>query len=154
MWHVTCDTWHVTRYMWHATCDIWHVTCLGGWSFSQNFSSLALTVYDLWYYTDLEEKDEWIIELINYEAVYRTAPAIPGMLKTSSSWKIIEVTHSRKSGCGCGSVVIIILLQLFFFLTLSTGVPWRQLPPEIAARWRHRLPSNNLTAHYNSQFFL
>ena len=41
VWHVTCDTWHVTRDM---TRDTWHVTCLGGWTFSQNFSSLALTV--------------------------------------------------------------------------------------------------------------
>ena len=50
-WHVTCDMWHVTR-------DMWHMTRLGGWIFSQNFSSLALTVCDLWYYEDLEEKDE------------------------------------------------------------------------------------------------
>ena len=55
MWQVTGDTWHVTRDM-----------CLGGWTFSSNFSSLALTVYDLWYYEDLEEKDEWINEWINY----------------------------------------------------------------------------------------
>ena len=54
MWHVTCDTWHVTR-------DMWHMTRLGGWTLSQN-SSLALTVCDLWYYEDLEEKDEWINE--------------------------------------------------------------------------------------------
>ena len=46
---VTCDMWHVTR-------DMWHMTCLEGWTFSQNFSSLALTVCDLWYYEDLEEK--------------------------------------------------------------------------------------------------
>ena len=51
------------------TCDMGHVTCLGGWTFSQNFSSLALTVHDLWYYEDLEEKDdslnEWMNEWIN-----------------------------------------------------------------------------------------
>ena len=77
MWHVTPDMWHVTRYM-------WHVTRLGGWTFSQNFSSLAFTVCDLWYYEDLEEKDDsmnkWINELINHETVYRTAPATPGLL--------------------------------------------------------------------------
>ena len=39
--------WHVTRDMWHVTRDTWHVTCLGGWTFSQNFSPLALTVCDL-----------------------------------------------------------------------------------------------------------
>ena len=72
--------------MWHVTHDTWHMTRLGGLIFSQNFSSLALTVCDLWYYEDLEENDESIKELINYEAVYRTAPATPGLL-------IIEVKH-------------------------------------------------------------
>ena len=52
MWHVTCDTWHV-------------VTCCRGWTFSQNFSSLALTVCDLWYYEDLEEKADWVTESVN-----------------------------------------------------------------------------------------
>ena len=52
-----CDMWYVTR---DVTCDTWHVTCLGGWAFSKNFSSLALTVCDLWYYEDLEEKDDLI----------------------------------------------------------------------------------------------
>ena len=56
MWHVTCDTWHVTHDTWHVTRDKWHVTHLGGWTLSQNFSSLALTVCDLWYYEELEEK--------------------------------------------------------------------------------------------------
>ena len=52
MWHVTCDSWQVTR-------DMWHMTRLGGGqTFSQNFSSLALTVCDLWYFEDLEEKDD------------------------------------------------------------------------------------------------
>ena len=58
-WHVKCDTWHVTRDMWHVTRDMWHMTRLGGWTFSQNFSSLALTVCDLWYYEDILGKG-WI----------------------------------------------------------------------------------------------
>ena len=58
MWHMTCDTWHVARDMWHVTRDMWHMTHLGGWTFSQNFSSLALTVCDLWYYEDMEEKPD------------------------------------------------------------------------------------------------
>ena len=54
MWHATHDMWHVTPVtpvtcdMWHVTRDTWHVTCWG----SQNFSSLALTVCDLWCYED------------------------------------------------------------------------------------------------------
>ena len=47
IWHMTCDARHVT-------CDTWHVTCdmLWGWTFSQNFCSLALMVCDLWYLAD------------------------------------------------------------------------------------------------------
>ena len=69
--------------MWHMTCDTWHVTRLGGWTFSQHFSSLALTVCDLWYYKDLEEKDDSLNQLINDEAVYKTALATPGLLNMS-----------------------------------------------------------------------
>ena len=71
----------MTRDTWQVTCDM-----LGGWTFSQNFSSLALTFCDLWYYVDLEEKADGVTELknelINDGAVYRTAPATPGLLKT------------------------------------------------------------------------
>ena len=82
MWHVTCDMWHVTHDMSHVTHDLF-----GGLIFSQNFSSLALTVCDLWYYEDLEEKayvlSEWINQWINHEALHRTAPATPGLLINS-----------------------------------------------------------------------
>ena len=63
---LTRDTWHVTRDTWHVTRDTWHVThdTLGGWTFSQNFSSLALTVCDLWYYEDILGKG-WLNESIN-----------------------------------------------------------------------------------------
>ena len=64
--------------MWNVTCDMWHVW--GGEYSLKYFSSLALTVCDLWYYEDLEEKDDWVTEWINYEAVYRTAPSTPGLL--------------------------------------------------------------------------
>ena len=50
---------------WHVTCDTWHVTRSRGWTFSQNFSSLALTVCDLWYYEDLEEKDRSLSQRMN-----------------------------------------------------------------------------------------
>ena len=66
MWHVTRDTWHVTCDTWHVTRDMWHVTWLGGWTFSQNFSSLALTVSDLCYYEDILGKgwiNEWVTRL-------------------------------------------------------------------------------------------
>ena len=52
MWHVTRGMWHGTSDTWHMTFDMWHVTCCRGWTFSQNFSSLALLVCDLWYFED------------------------------------------------------------------------------------------------------
>ena len=51
---------------------------MGGLTFSQNVSSLALTVWEQKGFEDLEEKD--VSELINYKGVCRTAPATPGLL--------------------------------------------------------------------------
>ena len=65
IWHGTCDMWHVTRDMWHVTRDMGCVTYCRGWTFSQNFSSLALTVCDLWYYEYLEEKAQGLNESMN-----------------------------------------------------------------------------------------
>ena len=65
------------------------VTCCGGWTFSQNFSYLAFKVCDIWYFEDLEEKDDWLTdwltEWINDEGVCRTALATPGLLNTRKS---------------------------------------------------------------------
>ena len=57
---MTCDMWHMTHGTWHMTC-----LELGGWTFSQNFNSLALAVFDLWYYEDLEEKADLLTQLMN-----------------------------------------------------------------------------------------
>ena len=47
--------------MWHVTRDIfWGVDILS------KFQLLALTVCDLWYYEDLEEKAHGLNKLINY----------------------------------------------------------------------------------------
>ena len=45
-WHVARDMWHVTGDMWHVTGGTWHVTNSVGWTLSQNFSTLALPVWD------------------------------------------------------------------------------------------------------------
>ena len=38
---------------------------------------------------------------------------------------------------------------------VTQWLPWRhRSPAEIAARWRYRTPIKNMTAHYNSQFFV
>ena len=78
MWHITCYKCHVTHDKWHMTCCTWHMTCCGGWIFFKNFSSLALTVLDLWYFKDFEEKAHWLTEWMNQEGVCKTAPATPG----------------------------------------------------------------------------
>ena len=80
VWHMTPDMWNLTCDTWHVTCNTGHVTHGWGWTFSQNFSFLALTVWDLWCSEDLEEKDYWINQLINYKGYCRTAPATPGLL--------------------------------------------------------------------------
>ena len=77
---MTCDMWHVTHDTWHVTHDTWHVW--GGWTFSQKFSSLALTV---WFMVLWRSGGKgWLTQLINYiindEAVYRTAQATPDLL--------------------------------------------------------------------------
>ena len=91
---MTHDTWHVTRDTWTVTLDMWHVTRLGGWTFSQNFSSLALTVCDLWYYEDILGKGWlWINQSVNHEAVCRTAPAKPGLSNITGIMQLVN------SGC-------------------------------------------------------
>ena len=74
---MTCDMWHVTHDTWHVTCD----TFGGGGEDSLKISApqlLPFVIYDImkiW----RKRMSDWI----NHEAVYRTAPATPGLLKTS-----------------------------------------------------------------------
>ena len=66
----------------------------GGWTFSQNVSSSALTVWDRQCLEDSERKDHSMNQLVNYEGVYRTAPATPGLL-------ISVLGHVLSSWTGC-----------------------------------------------------
>ena len=73
MWHVTCDTWHVTRDM------------FGGLDILSKFqlpSSYRLGFMILWRSGGKGSltMNEWMSD----EAVYRTAPATPGLLEISS----------------------------------------------------------------------
>ena len=95
-WHLTHDMWHVTSDIWHATHDLWQVGLGGRWSFSHNFSSLALTVF------------EWrcfegsVTDLINNKGVCRTAPATPGLLKITCQRQVNHVGAyflREKNGC-------------------------------------------------------
>ena len=76
MWQVTCD-------MRHVTCDTWLVTGMRRWTFSQNFSSLALTIWERRFVEDIQKifpQVQWLTDLISHKAVCRTAPATPGLL--------------------------------------------------------------------------
>ena len=78
--------------MWHLTCDTWR----GGGTFSQNISSQALSVWDWQCIEDSEQKDhlmnEWMIYLIIYKVVYRTALSALGPLI------IVVVIHTNERG--------------------------------------------------------
>ena len=45
---------------WHVTCETWNVTHDGGWTFSQNFISPGLTVWDWQFFKDSEQKIQTI----------------------------------------------------------------------------------------------
>ena len=82
-------------------CDKWHVTCgdWWGWSFSQNFSSLTLTVWERQFlFEDLEKKDDWLSEiilmvLVEQPRLYRVKPGLTlgtlnlNLLTNSNWWK-------------------------------------------------------------------
>ena len=72
--------WHVIHDMWHMPCDTWHMTCGGRQTFSQNFSSLALTVSEWRFVEDILRMDDSLTYSISDKAVYRTAQATPGLL--------------------------------------------------------------------------
>ena len=80
MWHMTRDMWHVTHDMWQVTHDMWHVTGWGRWTFTQNFSSLALMVWEWKCTEDISTNHQSLSDLISNGGVYRTAPATPGLL--------------------------------------------------------------------------
>ena len=80
MWHWTGDTWH-------ATHDMGHMTGGGRKTFSQNFSYLALTVWEWSFVEDICTKDDplSVFKLIvnnlnNHQGICRAAPATPGLL--------------------------------------------------------------------------
>ena len=78
-WHVTFDIWRKTHHMLNLTCDMWrvtserlHVTSVGRWTFSPNFSSLALTVWEWRCVKDILSRYQWSSNyLINNKGVCR-----------------------------------------------------------------------------------
>ena len=103
MWQVTRDRWHVTRDTWHVTRDTWHMTHSLGWTFSQNFSSLALPVWDWQCIEDIWTKgwhNKLMNQLISDEAVYRTAPATPALeIQVKLAWQSGLIWHGNLGQC-------------------------------------------------------
>ena len=77
---VTCDIWHVTRDTCIVTCDMGHMVGVNILSKFQlpRFYGLGKTVS--WRFWTKGSVSYWIKLLLNYEPVYRTAPATPGLL--------------------------------------------------------------------------
>ena len=101
-WHVTCDTWHVTRDTWHVTCATWNVTHLGGVNILSKFqlpSSSCLRFMILWGSGGKGSLNQ----SMNHEAVYRTAPATPGLLKTlqESQNAALRISHWLSNASNC-----------------------------------------------------
>ena len=75
MWYLTRDTRHMTHDTWHMTHDMF-----GGVDILSKFqlpSSYCLWFMILW----RSGGKGWLTDLISDKAVYRTAPATPGLLK-------------------------------------------------------------------------
>ena len=83
-------------------------------------------------------------------------PAKPAKQKKQVALKKILRLHTLGTPVAAAEQVNEFFEFFFFlkFLNWPLGLPRRRSSPKIAARWRYRLPSNNLTAHYNSQFFV
>ena len=88
-WHLTCDRWLVKCETWHATCDTWNVTSGGRWTFSQNFSSLAHTVwksrFDDNIFTNLSN---WITtSLVQKDICSKFKVIFPNAVEFNSWWR-------------------------------------------------------------------
>ena len=71
---------------------------VGGWTFSNNFSSLALPVCERHCFEDLEKKYDIVTELIiRYKGVCRTGPAIACPLKIKLAKKDDFVIYLLKN---------------------------------------------------------
>ena len=86
--------------MWQVTRDTWHTTHSGWWSFSQNYSSLALPVWDwqglevIWTKGSLTDGGDW-----------RTAPGTPRLLN-------IKLLQGRQLQSGIVRTYILKLFQV------------------------------------------
>ena len=111
MWRITCGLWHVTCDTWHVTHDmLWGVNILSKFQLP---SSYCLWFIRIWRYGGKGS----LSEKIKGEAVYRTAPATPGLLITNvlnynSQINIFFKLHLNE----CFTIKFLTFSQTFMFL--------------------------------------
>ena len=138
MLQMTHDTWHMTYDMWHMACDmLWGRG--GVWTFSRNFSILALTVCDLWYFWSFWGNG-WLTEWMNDKTVCRTAPATPCLLIIKNVVNVSGYTLTRNC------------LTFFFSYFHFSGPPGQTKSWEIAitvpykTSFSLKLPHNSIVS--------
>ena len=79
-WHLTPDTWHLTPDTGRLTPNMWQMV---GGEHSLHISAPQLLRFGIDSVLKIlnERISLWMNKLINYEGVYRTAPATAGLLK-------------------------------------------------------------------------
>ena len=105
---MTCDMWHMTGDTSHMTCETWHVWEGGGVNILSNFripSSYCLWFMILWRFWG---KGHSLNEWMNHTAVYRTAPATPGLLIIS----LTQFIQQRIFSQGCTKCFFVHNLQI------------------------------------------
>ena len=115
MWQMTCDSWHVTHDRGHMTEDM----------------SIALTVWEQWWFEDWEEMNELLNYWINDKGVFRTALAKQGLLKICkyylifSKWQDSRIPYLKKK------TGLFFSYQTFHFCFISEpNAWWPQLPSD------------------------
>ena len=66
--------------MWHVTPDTWHLTRGGGVKIFKKFQVSSFYGLGVMIFEDLVEKADSLTDLISDKVVCRTAPATPGLL--------------------------------------------------------------------------
>ena len=86
MWQVTYDMWQVTHDMWHMTHDTYcGMNILSKFQLPSSFG-FGLTVFWIYFHKP------WLSYLMSHKAIYKTAPATPGLLNILWFWEGDPVT--------------------------------------------------------------
>ena len=92
--------WHMIRDMLHMEGDMWHVTHRGCGKLSHNFSSLALTVWELWYLKIWRKR---ITQWLNWSVtkLFVEQPWLHWVCKIcSNQWRKFGLTYYKLDGVG------------------------------------------------------